>query len=237
MKVLIIIPARYGSTRLPGKPLRAIGKMSMIERVYRQCEKTNATSITVATEDDIIEHEVTGFKGICIKTKKCDSGTERVIEVMKEYSDYDVYINVQGDEPFIDPEDINKVIDLVKEDPSKVATLVTDLEEHELMDRNTVKAITYEDEKRSLLMFTRSPLMTQNQHIMKHVGIYGFSKEVLGIISTLKAKTINEVEDNLEQLRWADEGLKFNIDHTKNPSIGIDTPEDLQRALDYYTSK
>lgn len=229
MKSLIVIPARYASTRFPGKPLVDMKGKTMIQRVYEQCLKSKADRVIVATDSSLIFDAVVKFGGTACMTKDCESGTERVYETALDM-DYDIIVNVQGDEPFINPDDINMVINGVKKTPTKVMTLVTKLIDDERLDRNVVKCLSKGFHP---FMFTRSSVYLPHypSGIHKHIGIYGFSYDTLETISKLTAKTPNEVADNLEQLRWLDNGINFRINYTGNRSIGIDTQKDMDDAL------
>jgi len=231
---IVVIPARYNSTRFPGKPLADMKGKSMIQRVYEQCVKSNASKVVVATDNLLIYNEVIKFGGMVYMTKECESGTERVCEIVLGHGadiKFDIIVNVQGDEPFINPEDINKIIDMVKSNPNKIATLVTNFTKKELTDRNVVKVILDTNEYKKAAMFTRSPVYGKLKNCFKHIGIYGFSYKMLETISALNDRTRNETIDNLEQLRWLDNGLKINTNFTEHKSIGIDTLKDLLDAL------
>jgi 3-deoxy-manno-octulosonate cytidylyltransferase (CMP-KDO synthetase) len=228
MKSLIVIPARYNSTRLPGKPLLDIGGKTMIQRVWEQCVLSDSDEVVIATDSQLIYDNVSEYAKVVMTSPECESGTERAIEVHQKFSKYDIIINVQGDEPFIDPDDINLVINSAKLNPDKISTLVTTLNEQDALDRNCVKCIC---DYRDVCMFTRSPMYKSQKYTYKHIGIYGFSSKILETISTLDTKTINEEVDRLEQLRWLDNGLEMVISYTQNQSIGIDTPEDYNNAL------
>lgn len=235
MESVIIIPARYDSTRFPGKPLIDMKGKTMIQRVYQQCLKADADKVVIATDSPKIFKHVKSFTDSVIMTGKHESGTDRIIAALFELEKtYDIIVNVQGDEPFISPDDINLIIDGVKECPDNVMTLVTYLNEKEKKDPNVVKCLScnYKD----VYMFTRSPFYSDYNLIEcnKHIGIYGFSDNTVYEISKLKEKTKNEIDSNLEQLRWMDAGIKFNVAYTRNSSIGIDTKEDLEEALKYY---
>ena len=232
MKLLIVIPARYDSTRFPGKPLADMKGKTMIQRVYEQCLKADADRVIVATDSSLVFDAVVKFGGTACMTKQCESGTERVCQTVLSLNEkYDIIVNVQGDEPFIEPEDINRVIDMIQARPDSVATLVSKLESKEKLDRNVVKALLDIESFRKVSMFTRSPIYGKLKNSFKHIGIYAFSYDTLETISNLKDKTLNESIDNLEQLRWLDNGVKINAGHTKHQSIGIDTRNDLFEAL------
>ncbi len=230
MKSLIIIPARYNSSRFPGKPLVDIKGKTMIERVYSACLQSSADDVVVATENKEIYDEVTRYGKAVYTSADCQTGTERVIEAFENISDnhYDIIVNIQGDEPFILPEDIDSLI-LYAGYYDGVSTLVTILKENESTDRNVVKCVA---DYTTACMFTRSPLYRPSKIVYKHIGAYAFRREALNKIKSLGNKTANEEAESLEQLRWLDNGININIRYTSNSSIGIDTPEDLQKALE-----
>lgn len=232
MKSLVVIPARYDSTRLPGKPMLEMEGKTMIQRVFEQCKKSSADHVIVATDNQTIYEHVNKLDGCeAIMTGPNDSGTARVIEaVSKLNSIYDIIVNVQGDEPFISPDDIDSIINLVKKHPDKVATLVTNATMSEYTDRNVVKCIL-KNHTIFVDKFTREYSSLKNINYYKHIGIYGFSNSILETIGKMKDKTINEQSENLEQLRWKDNGVDFVTDFTPNSSIGIDTHSDYIEAL------
>lgn len=231
MKSLIIIPVRFNSTRLPGKPMKLICGKPMIQWVYEQCLKSNADNVVVATDSETIKNHMESIGCDVYMTGDVDSGTNRILECVKlnkELQEYSSIINVQGDEPFIDPEDINQVIISTKRNSSDISTLVTKLKPIEYSNRNVVKA--YINSRREVLMFTRSNLYGQIKSFYKHLGIYGYNIKVLELISKM-SKTSSESIDNLEQLRWLDNGLSIKSSYTDSPSIGVDTQKDLDNAI------
>jgi 3-deoxy-manno-octulosonate cytidylyltransferase (CMP-KDO synthetase) len=200
----------------------------MIQRVWESCVLSTSDEVVVATDNQKIYEHVSEYGKAIITSDSCESGTERVIEASLKFPEYDIIINVQGDEPFIDPEDINLVITSVKSNPDKISTLITNLDNIEARDRNCVKCVC---DYKTVCMFTRSPLYYSNKAVYKHVGIYGFSKKNLETISALSTKTLNEESDKLEQLRWMDNGLGIIASYTRNKSIGIDTLDDYYNSL------
>lgn len=228
-KVIIIIPARWGSTRLPGKPLINILGKPMIQWVYEECKKSLADEVYVATDDDRIHRKVISFGGKSIMTGECHTGTDRILSASKELS-FDILLNIQGDEPAITYREINTLIHLAKKNPSCVSTLSSELEESELSNRNVVKLV---NSGTQVVMFTRSSLYNKTPGIEKHIGVYGFPKEVLVKISKLKAQSENERAESLEQLRWADAGLRFVCGTVFHKAKGVDTQEDIQQAENY----
>ena len=226
-KVIAIIPARWASTRLPGKPLADINGKPMIQWVYEAVEKSIVDKVVVATDNVAIKAAVKLFGGEAILTDvKHQTGTERVLEAYQHYKDeYDFVINVQGDEPIINDKDINDLIYTLKRSPHAIATLVGQLTEKQMVDRNTVKAIL-DDSK--IIMFTRSPLFNESIFIKRHIGIYGFSKVMAERIDkNIMIETSNEIVENLEQIRWGDNGIDFSYARAAGLYKGIDTQKDL----------
>lgn len=226
MKVTVIIPARFKSTRLPGKPLAMIGDKPMIQHTWERACQSNADEVIIATDSRLISEVAENFGAKVIATTECETGTERIIQAHRSINS-DIIINVQGDEPFINPLDIDLIIKLIKANPNSVATLKTDLIENESIDPNAVKILT--NHMGIAVMFTRSNVYDKNNFIFKHIGIYGYSKETLNRISKLKPSE-NSINNSLEQLTWMDNGIQIVSEFTEYKSFGIDTPEDLERA-------
>ena len=232
-KVIAIIPARWGSTRLPGKPLADINGKTMIQWVYEAVKKSKADKVIVATDNALIIEAVTDFGGEAVLTKVDHlTGTDRVLEAYTKYKEeYKFVINVQGDEPIINETDINHLISTLKNNPFKIATLIGAITPDQSKDRNTVKAII---EDRSIIMFTRSPLLENSLHVKRHIGIYGFSKAMAEKINKNKMmETSNEIAENLEQVRWGDNGIKFSYSRAAGLYKGIDTQKDLDLVRTY----
>lgn len=227
-KVIAVIPARWASTRLPGKPLADINGKPMIQWVYEAVQKSNADKVIVATDHKDILNEVKKFGGEGIMTStKHQTGTERVLEAYQHYKeDYGYVINVQGDEPIINENDINLLISVLKKNPLDIATLVGPLTKPQASDRNTVKALL---DNNKIIMFTRSPVFTtQSLYVKRHIGIYGFSKVMTERIDkNIMIETSNEIVENLEQIRWGDNGISFNYARAAGLYKGIDTQKDL----------
>lgn len=239
MKTLGIIPARYASTRFPGKPLVDIASKSMIQRVYEQAKKcAQLLEVIVATDDDRIFEHVRGFGGKAVMTSSAhQSGTDRCAEVAEKYPDYDAIINIQGDEPYIDPEQISKLISCLEDAGTQIATLVKKVSnEQELHNTNSPKVIINKNSE--AIYFSRSPLPhirgqePQNwlQHFtyFKHIGIYGYRADILKQITKLPVSPLEKAE-SLEQLRWIENGYKIKVAETEIETIAIDTPEDLKK--------
>jgi 3-deoxy-manno-octulosonate cytidylyltransferase (CMP-KDO synthetase) len=239
MHILGIIPARYASTRFPGKPLVDIAGKSMIQRVYEQAKKcAQLSEVIVATDDDRIFEHVQGFGGKAVMTSSShQSGTDRCAEVAEKYLEFDVIINIQGDEPYIDPEQINKLISCFKEADTQLATLIKKVSnEQDLHNTNSPKVIVNKNSE--AIYFSRSPLPhirgqePQNwlQHFtyFKHIGIYGYRADILKQITKLPVSPLEKAE-SLEQLRWVENGYKIRVAETEIETIAIDTPEDLDK--------
>lgn len=243
MKILGVIPARYASTRFPGKPLADIAGKSMVQRVHEQaCKAAGLADVIVATDDQRIFDHVLGFGGKVILTSNAHpSGTDRILEVAAKMPEFDAYINIQGDEPYIDPLQIDQVAAILGgRSGAFVATLVKRLEDlSELQNPNTVKAVFALDGQaiyfsRSPVPFMREPAQEahwlQERGYFKHIGIYGYSREGLARIREMSRGLLEQAE-SLEQLRWLEHGLPIYIAETKLESQAVDTPEDLQKLL------
>ena len=236
MKTVAVIPARFASTRFPGKPLAVINGKPMVQRVYEQCAKAKLVDrIIVATEDERIIDCVHSFGGEAVMTSsKHHSGTDRVIEAVKNIK-CDIVINVQGDEPFIDPVSIDKVVKPFIDDRSvQIATPAVKFKDiNDVKDPNKVKVIV--DKNGYGIYFSRSPIpydgYDQKFSYLKHIGIYSFRKEFLLKFGSLK-KTSLELKERLEQLRLIENGYKIKVVIIRKDSIAIDTPDDIRRALE-----
>lgn len=242
MKILGVIPARFASTRFPAKPLADLGGQSMINRVYAQALKSKSLhKVIVATDhQEIVEH-VLGFGGnVCMTSVDHVSGTDRCCEVLsKEPEIFDYVINVQGDEPFIAPAQIDLLASLLNGE-TELATLIKKLEKQEqLINPNVVKVVI--NQNNQALYFSRSPIPYWrgketdwiNQHVYyKHIGMYGYRSGILKKITSLKVSALEKAE-SLEQLRWLENGFKIKTAETTQETIGIDTPADLEHARQY----
>ncbi len=236
-KIIGVIPARYASTRFPGKPLIDIGGKSMLQRVYEQCLKAKLLNeVIVATDDERIVAHVHGFGGLVMLTSpNHQSGTDRCAEVLSTFSDQvDVVINIQGDEPFIAPEQIDLLASAFEDDNTQIATLIKKLtSEEEIRNPNVVKAIFNHKQEaiyfsRNAIPYRRSPDAIITYY--KHIGIYGYSSKTLSAITKLPVSDLEKAE-NLEQLRWIENGYKITLKETTLETIAIDTPDDLARVL------
>ncbi len=239
MKVLGIIPARYASTRFPGKPLVDIQGKTMIQRVYEQAMKAKSLSkVIVATDDERIFNHVKSFKGEVLMTSDVhQSGTDRCAEVINQLSSqaFDAVVNIQGDEPFINPIQINSVVEVLKKEQFMIATLVKRIyTEGVIHNSNIVKAVFSSEGK--ALYFSRSPIpylrniptdeWLSKGEFYKHIGLYAYKSSVLKEIALLPPSRLEQLE-SLEQLRWLENGYAIGIAETDLETIGIDTPEDL----------
>tara|TARA_B100000131_G_C18119441_1_gene612368 strand:- start:2615 stop:3355 length:741 start_codon:yes stop_codon:yes gene_type:complete len=237
LKVLGVIPARYNSSRFPGKPLAKIDGKSMIERVFFQSKKSNRlTDLIVATDDIRIAKHVREFGGKAMLTSdKHLTGTERCNEVISKLtSHYDIIINIQGDEPLLDPKQISEVIELFKKDEVKIGTLARKIYSIEdLLNKNIVKIkfdkdMSVKSFKRVVFLKEKPPVLNKKKLFYQHVGIYAYRYSILGKICKL-LPTKNEQINNLEQLRWLDNNYSIYAGITKNNSYSVDAPEDIKK--------
>ncbi len=239
MKFIGIIPARYASSRFPGKPLAILGGKMVIERVYRQVEDA-LNDVYVATDDERIYKAVESFGGKAVMTStKHKSGTDRICEAMAKIgSEYDVVINIQGDEPFIQTSQIKTVMDCFNDPQTQIATLGKRFETIEAVQNpNSPKIVV--DNNSYAMYFSRSPIpfirgketteWLNNYPFLKHIGLYAYRTEVLKELSQLPQSSL-ELAESLEQLRWLQNGYKIKVGLTDVETIGIDTPKDLQQA-------
>ena len=237
MKILGIIPARYASTRFPGKPLVDILGKTMIRRVYEQADKANKLEkVIVATDDKRIYDEVLSFGGRAMMTDENHlNGTERCYEVILKLSEaYDYAINIQGDEPFIQPEMIDELAAIL-DGKTELGTLVKTISDPEILtNANSMKVVLNKNDEamyfsRSCIPFVRgvdSDEWLQKHIFYKHIGIYGYRTDILKQITSLDATKL-EIAESLEQLRWLENGLKIKVAKTDFETHGIDTPDDL----------
>ena len=241
-----VIPARYASTRFPGKPLAVLGGKTVIQRVYEQVAGILGERTYVATDDERIFRAVEAFGGKAVMTSpNHKSGTDRIEEaVMKIGGDSDVVINIQGDEPFIQRSQIEEIIRCFDDPETQIATLGKpfdrDQEYAALENPNSPKVVV--DNKGYAMYFSRSiiPYIRGKEKAMwmdsfpfvKHLGIYAYRREVLHEITQLPQSSL-EIAESLEQLRWLQNGYRIKVGLTDVETVGIDTPEDLKRAEDF----
>jgi len=241
MKILGIIPSRYESSRFPGKPLIDIAGKSMIQRVYEQSLKSNLINeLVVATDDQRIFDHVESFGGNVMMTSNIHtSGTDRCGEVIETYSDFDIVINIQGDEPLIRPEQLDELLIVFKNSDIKLATLIKKMSSVEdVLNPNRIKVVL--DKYRNGVYFSRSPIpfiantdkseWLQKADFWKHIGIYAWRSDVLSKLIALP-KTDLERQESLEQLRWIYNGYKIATVETEIETPNIDAPEDLEKVL------
>jgi len=239
MKTIAIIPARFASSRFPGKPLVDIDGKSMIQRVYEQVLIVNdLAAVIIATDDQRIFDHAQSFNAQVMMTNDAHpSGTDRCAEVVEKYGDCDLVLNVQGDEPFIDPEQIESLIQvMVNNQDFQIASLARKIDTtEELFNPNVVKVVI--GQQMQALYFSRHPipfLRNENQAdwlthhcFYKHLGLYAYRSATLNEIHQLPPSNLEKAE-SLEQLRWLENGYSIGMALTDKESFGIDTPEDLE---------
>ena len=239
MKFIGLIPARYASTRFPGKPLALLAGKPVIQHVYEQAVKV-LDAVYVATDDERIYNKVTEFGGKAVMTStEHHSGTDRIEEALEKVGgDFDVVVNIQGDEPFIAQSQIETLCHCFEDEATQIATLGKPFECIEAVENpNSPKIVT--DNQGYALYFSRSiiPFIRNvekadwlNHHtFLKHLGIYAYRSHVLKEITQLPMSSLERAE-SLEQLRWLQNGYKIQVVTTDFETVGIDTPDDLQRA-------
>ncbi len=240
MKIIGIIPARYASTRFPAKPLVDIGGLTMIQRVFMQAKKSELLNdVVVATDDERIAAHVRSFGGNVVLTSDLhQSGTDRCFEAIRSFCpDADVVINIQGDEPFIQPGQIDLVASCFNSPEVQIATLVKKINtDEELFNVNIPKVLL--NINKQAILFSRQTIPfirgTEPKNWLKeftfykHIGIYAYRTNVLAEITALKQSPL-ELAEALEQLRWLENGYKINVEITDFESVAVDTPEDLKK--------
>lgn len=229
MRITGIIPARYASSRFPGKPLTLIDGRPMIQHVYEQCKKSSyLNDVIIATDDDRIADAVDQFGGKYMMTSTDHlSGTDRCAEVCTKI-ETDAVINIQGDEPRIHPEQIDQIAQLLL-NQAPICTLARMINSEAAQDYNIVKLVKTIQNK--ALYFSRHSIpFYSTDPYLQHIGIYGYQKEILLKISEL-APTSLELSEKLEQLRWLENGFDIFIDITEHENISIDIPEDLHKLI------
>ena len=236
-KVVAVIPARYGSTRLPGKPLFSLGGKPMIQRVYERAKLAQGVhQVIVATDDERIVKAVELFGGEARMTRADHrTGTERVAEVAA-HVEGDVFVNVQGDEPLLDPAAVDAAVNALLEDPpAAIATIATPVKTPaDIMDPNVVKTVL--DFDGNALYFSRAPIpwvrdtasKVHARHL-KHLGLYVFQREALLEYPTLPQGELERIEQ-LEQLRWMENGWKIRVAEVEHDAVSVDVPEDVARV-------
>jgi 3-deoxy-manno-octulosonate cytidylyltransferase (CMP-KDO synthetase) len=233
---MVIIPARYDSTRFPGKPLYPLRGKPVIQHVYENSKRAELVDdVVIATDSETIFESVLAFGGKAVMTDKTHpSGTDRIAEVAGS-SDCDIIVNVQGDEPLIRPEMIDDVIALLGDQRASIGTLVKRIENtEEISDPNAVKAVF--DREGFALYFSRAPIPSHARHsetrtpcYYKHIGIYSYRRETLLSLAAMQPTELEKTE-KLEQLRALENGIRIKVKETFVETYGVDTPEDLERV-------
>ena len=247
MKVVGIIPARYASTRFPGKPLALIKGKPMIQRVYEQALKSKLDAVVIATDDVRIADAVMDFGGQYVMTSPNHrSGTDRCCEALDLLkTKYDAVVNIQGDEPFIDPKQIDLLVDLIVRDDTPLASLAKRIDDaDELFSPNAVKVVV--NQEGNAMYFSRNPIPFMRNvdrddwlakgRFYKHIGIYAYKADVLHQVAHMEPSALEQAE-SLEQLRWLENGLAIRMALSDAENISIDTPDDLHRAEQYAQTK
>jgi len=243
MKILGLIPSRYASTRFHAKSLVDINGKSMIQRVYEQAKKSRSINkVVVATDHKEIFDHVKSFGGdVCMTRENHVSGTDRCFEALAlQQETFDYVINVQGDEPFIQPEQIDLLASIL-DGKTEIATLAKSIEkEEELFNSNLVKVVF--DLNKEALYFSRSAIphirnteqteWLRRHKFFKHIGMYAYRRDILEKLTRLPVSSLEKAE-SLEQLRWLENGFKITVVETLTETFGIDTPDDLQKAIEH----
>ncbi len=246
MKILGLIPARFASSRFPGKPLAEISGKPMIQWVYERTSQV-FDNVYVATDDERIQKAVIGFGGRVVMTATThQSGTDRCAEALNAIEKtvnikFDIVVNIQGDEPFIQPDQLKKVASCFNNPSAQIATLVKPFSNSEdIFNPNSPKVILNRKDEaiyfsRSVIPFIRSKDKTEwQQHhtFYKHIGLYAYRSDVLREITKL-AQSPLELAESLEQLRWVENGYKIKVEKTDMETLAVDTPEDLERVKEF----
>ena len=244
MKTLIIIPSRLSATRLPGKPLLKINGISMISHVFKKAEEANIGEVLVATEDQEIIDDVKKNGGQAVLTKKKHkTGTDRIYEALQKFNttDIDLVMNLQGDEPLMNIDDIRNLNRKMIENNSQIGTLAAEISDKKLYNNlNVVKVMSKENLNDSnfseVIDFSRD-VSEKKKNIYHHLGIYCFQKKILKKFVSYNQSS-NEIKNNLEQLRALDNDIKINVALAKSSPIGVDTEEDflaIKKIMEYKT--
>ena len=239
MNIVAVIPARYAATRFPGKLMQMLGGKSIIRHVYVNAKKTGLfNDVFVVTDSDIIFKEITGNGGKAIMSRKeHESGSDRIAEAIIEMN-VDIIVNVQGDEPFIKKEPLEKLVRLFDDPFVEVASLMRKISKEEAANPNNVKVVT--DKSGYALYFSRSVIPFQREpgsdlDYFLHVGVYAYKKDVLLRFTRWPQSDLEKTE-KLEQLRYLENGIRIKMAETDYNNIAIDTPEDLEKAKNIWTS-
>ena len=243
MRIVAIIPARYASTRFPGKPLADLNGKSIIQSVYEAVTKTKLINqVIVATDDDRIMRHVEGFGGVSVMTApEHPSGTDRIAAVAKNWPDADIIVNVQGDEPFVTEQQLGALVRGFEDPEVSITTLARQIDNREnLLSPSVVKVV--KDEAGRAIYFSRHAIpflrdvplgqwVKMGKHY-QHLGLYAYRRKTLLELTALQKSNLEQLE-KLEQLRWLEADYQIYVGETDQASIGIDTPEDLERAREY----
>lgn len=241
MKILGIIPARYQSSRFPGKPLIDLKGKSMIQRVYEQCQKAALLAeVVVATDDQRIYDHVTSFGGkVTMTSSEHPSGTDRCGEVAKDYPGFDVFVNIQGDEPLIEPRQIDQLCQLFENKDVQIGTLAKKIDDPKILSNPNRIKIALGNNNRALY-FSRSPIpymqgvemenWLRSNDYYRHIGIYAYRSQVLAEIIDLTPTDL-EKQESLEQLRWLFYGYHIQVGFSEYETPNIDTPEDVDEVM------
>lgn len=243
MNILGIIPARYGSSRLEGKPLADIGGKPMIQWVYEQAKKA-LENVVVATDDDRIFKAVESFGGKAVMTgDHHNSGTNRCLEAFEKFTSdsgqsVDVILNIQGDEPLLEPELLTQLADCFKDKSVEMATLAAPVEDNETLLGDSSVFLTL-DKNQDALYFSRSPIphirgvkmdqWLEHYHFLRHIGLYAFTPAALQHFANMPGSSLENAEA-LEQLRWLEDGRRIRVAKTSHSGISVDTPQDLEKV-------
>lgn len=234
MRVLAIIPSRYNSSRFPGKPLANIMGKSMIQRVFEQCQKCKEINrIIVATDDERISFHVKSFGGeVMMTSKEHTNGSNRCCEVLSNLEDrFDVIVNVQGDEPYINPQEIEKLLSLFEEKDVTIGTLAKKIADYSVYT-NLDNPKVFFDKNNIAISFAREGNLSEEEFkkntFFQHIGIYAFRSDVLSEIKNLK-ESKKEIEKDLEQYRWIENKYKIKVGIACRESIAIDREEDIEK--------
>ena len=242
MKVLGVIPARFDSSRFPGKPLIDLKGKTMIQRVYEGVLKSSKIDkVIVATDDKRIVNEVFRFGGLVEMTLSShQSGTDRCAEIAEKYPEFDLVINIQGDEPLVDYRQLDELILAFEKSSTEIATLsCKNISLEDIQNPNRIKIV--EDVNHQALYFSRSAIPNysnfkgnpiQNFPFLRHIGLYAYRREVLMQLTKLEPTPLEKIE-SLEQLRWLYHGYKINLVETEIETPNIDVPEDVAKVLPY----
>lgn len=239
MSAIVVIPARYNSLRFPGKSLALINNKTMIRHVYERAKcAREIKEVFIATDDERIKREVINFNGkFCMTSKEHKSGTDRIAEAIDEIQRHgfslledDTVINLQGDEPLVNPSLLEQLAIEMSSKSINMATFAREIEKKEDIENPNIVKVVF-DKERYALYFSRSPIPYQrnNYKVYKHIGLYGYRKDFLKYFTKLSPSPL-ELSEGLEQLRVLENGFKIKIIVTEIDTIGVDTPEDIERV-------